>query len=69
VHDSGSGISRREITGLFRRFRASGRETGYGIGLPLALAIARSQNGDIEVDGGSCGAGATFTLKLYRSGD
>ncbi|GHU49046.1 hypothetical protein FACS1894127_1190 [Clostridia bacterium] len=64
VTDSGKGISKSEIPGLFKRFQGSRSDTGYGIGLPLALAIMRSQNGDIEV--GSGDKGATFTLKLYK---
>jgi signal transduction histidine kinase len=66
VTDSGKGIPKSEIANLFKRFQDTGNESGYGIGLPLALAILRSQNGDIEVDGGDAHTGATFTLKLYR---
>ncbi|GHU87453.1 hypothetical protein FACS1894202_01760 [Clostridia bacterium] len=64
VTDSGKGIPKSEIAGLFKRFQGSRNDTGYGIGLPLALAIMRSQNGDIEVR--SDDKGATFTLKLYK---
>ena len=35
-------------------------------GLPLALAIVRRHNGDIDVDCGKGGSGATFTIKLYK---
>jgi len=66
VTDSGKGIAGNKIAGLFRRFEGSGSDKGYGIGLPLALAIMRGQNGDIEVDGGGNGIGATFTLKFFR---
>ena len=66
VTDSGAGVGRSEITRLFKRFQGSRSDTGYGIGLPLALAIMRGQNGDIEVNGGGNGVGATFTLKFYR---
>ncbi|MCL2402363.1 MAG: HAMP domain-containing histidine kinase [Oscillospiraceae bacterium] len=65
VTDSGEGIHHTKIAGLFKRFEGSRSDKGYGIGLPLALAIMRGQNGDIEVDGGGKGTGATFTLKLY----
>jgi K+-sensing histidine kinase KdpD len=65
VTDNGEGIANNKIAGLFRRFEGSRSEKGYGIGLPLALAIMRGQNGDIEVDGGGNGTGATFTLKFY----
>jgi signal transduction histidine kinase len=66
VTDSGDGIAGNKITGLFQRFEGSRSEKGYGIGLPLALAIMRGQNGDIEVDGGGNGTGATFTLKFFK---
>lgn len=65
ITDSGKGIAYNNITNIFKRFVGSTSEKSFGIGLPLALTIMRSQNGDIEVDGGN-GAGATFTLKLYR---
>ncbi len=66
VTDSGAGISFGQIANLFRRFAGSRGDRGYGIGLPLALAIMRGQNGDIEVEGGGNGCGATFTLKLFK---
>jgi len=66
VTDSGEGIAGSKISGLFRRFEGSRSDKGYGIGLPLALAIMRGQNGDIEIDGGGKGSGATFTLKIYK---
>ena len=66
VTDSGEGITNSQITNLFKRFAGSGNDKGYGIGLPLALAIMRSQNGDIEVDGGGSKQGATFTLKFFK---
>ena len=64
--DSGPGITKNEIPGLFRRFAGSRSEKGYGIGLPLARAIMHSQNGDIEVEGGGKEKGATFTLKFFK---
>jgi len=66
IKDSGLGIPRAELAGIFRRFESSRSNKGYGIGLPLALAIMRGQNGDIVVDGGGNETGATFTLKFYR---
>jgi len=62
VTDSGAGIEKSKIFSLFKRFE--GR--GYGVGLPLALAIMRGQNGDIEVNSGGNGHGATFTLKFFK---
>ena len=66
VTDSGEGIANNKIANLFKRFEGSQSDKGYGIGLPLALAIMRSQNGDIEVNGGKNGSGAIFTIKLYK---
>jgi len=61
VSDMGKGIPINKMKTLFKRF--GGQDTG--IGLPLALAIMQGQNGDLEVDGGGHGKGATFTLKFY----
>lgn len=66
VTDSGDGIPKGKIASLFKRFEGSRSGKGYGVGLPLALAILRGQNGDIEVNGGENGSGATFTLKLFK---
>jgi len=66
VTDSGAGLKREEITTLFRRFEGSRSSRGFGIGLPLAYAIMREQNGDIQAESGGSGAGASFTLKLYK---
>jgi signal transduction histidine kinase len=66
VADSGEGISKSDIPKLFKRFEGSRSDKGFGIGLPLALGIMRSQNGDIESDGGRNGSGAVFTLKFYK---
>jgi signal transduction histidine kinase len=66
VTDSGNGIAVSDIPMLFKRFQGSRNEKGYGIGLALSLAIMQGQNGDIEVDGGSSGRGATFILKFYK---
>ena len=66
VTDAGTGLERRQIAKIFKRFESSEYSKGYGIGLPLALTIMNSQFGDIDVDGGGKGMGATFTLKFYN---
>ena len=66
VTDTGGGLSKEQLAGLFRRFESSRKETGYGIGLPLARSIMRAQNGDIEVKPGGKGSGATFIMKFYQ---
>lgn len=67
VTDEGAGLKRAEIAKIFKRFEGSDGFEGYGIGLPLALTIMKSQFGDIVVDGGGKGKGATFTLKFYKN--
>lgn len=66
VTDTGEGLKKEQIAQLFRRFEGSQKEDGYGIGLPLALSIMRAQNGDIEVEPGGKGVGATFLMKFYK---
>ena len=66
VKDSGAGINRSSYSALFKRFENSTAENGFGIGMPLALSIIKGQNGDIDVDFGGNGQGATFTLKLFQ---
>ncbi|MDD3362316.1 MAG: HAMP domain-containing sensor histidine kinase [Hespellia sp.] len=66
VRDAGNGIQREMMAKIFRRFEGSRSEKGYGIGLPLALSIMRGQKGDIDVDGGGKGQGATFTMKFFQ---
>lgn len=66
ITDAGEGLKKEQIPCLFRRFESSGKENGYGIGLPLALSIMRGQNGDIAVSPGGNGVGATFFMKFYK---
>lgn len=66
VADSGTGISHNEIGKLFKRYKGTRSDKGYGIGLPLSLAIMESQNGDVEVDGGGNGEGSTFIMKFFK---
>lgn len=66
VTDAGKGIRREDFSKLWERFTGSRSKNGYGIGLPLALSIVRGQNGDIDVEGGGNGIGATFTIKLFK---
>ncbi|MCI9298871.1 MAG: HAMP domain-containing histidine kinase [Lachnospiraceae bacterium] len=66
VADAGEGLSKEQLSVLFRRYESSRKENGYGIGLPLALSIMRAQNGEIEVLPGGQGVGATFIMKFYK---
>ena len=65
VKDAGKGLERSQIARVFKRFQGDNPH-GYGIGLPLALTIMKNQSGDIHVEGGSKGEGATFTLKFFK---
>lgn len=66
VTDAGEGLSKEQLSVLFRRYESSRKENGYGIGLPLALSIMRAQNGEIEVLPGGQEVGATFIMKFYK---
>lgn len=66
ITDTGEGIDFDKMANLFKRYEGSRSDKGYGIGLPLALKIMYGQNGDISVDGGGHGIGATFKLKFYK---
>lgn len=66
VKDSGAGLNRNSYAALFKRFEYSTNENGFGIGMPLALKIVKGQGGDIDVDFGGNGQGATFTIKMFK---
>ena len=66
VTDSGIGLRKEQYASLFKRFENSTNENGFGIGMPLALSIMNGQNGDIDVDLGGNGKGATFLLKFFK---
>lgn len=68
ITDSGEGFKREQYAALFKRFSYSTNENGYGIGMPLALSIIRGQNGDIDIESGIKGKGATFIVKFYDVG-
>ncbi len=63
VHDNGPGIPAERMQSLFQPFKSeSGR--GMGIGLSISRAIAQSHMGELLVDPGGNGVGASFTLRL-----
>ena len=66
VTDSGNGLKKEQYAALFKRFENSTNENGFGIGMPLALSIMKGQNGDIDVEFGGNGKGATFILKFFK---
>lgn len=66
VTDSGSGLSKAQYATMLKRFENSTNENGFGIGVPLAISIMKGQNGDIDVELGGNGKGATFILKFFK---
>ena len=66
VTNSGIGLRKEQYAALFKRFENSTNENGFGIGMPLALSIMKGQNGDIDVECGGNGKGATFLLKFFK---
>ena len=67
VTDSGKGLKKEQYAALFKRFENSTNENGFGIGMPLALSVMKGQNGEIDVELGGNGKGATFLLKFFKS--
>jgi two-component system, LuxR family, sensor kinase FixL len=63
IKDNGPGIKAEDLPKLFKAFE-SGKKTGMGIGLAISRAIAQNHGGDLEVDPGGRGQGATFTLTI-----
>jgi signal transduction histidine kinase len=73
VRDQGRGISRDFLPYVFEPFRQGGDRSLNGQGLGLGLAIAREiverHGGGIYAESGGEGTGATFTIRLRRTGE
>lgn len=63
VSDNGAGLTDDVMARLFRPY-ASTKRGGLGLGLAIARRLARLHGGDIAIDPGRAGGGATFTLLL-----
>jgi two-component system sensor kinase FixL len=68
IEDSGPGIPQEVHERLFKAFSTSKR-TGMGLGLSISRSIAQNHGGDLTVDPGGNGKGATFKLTLPRGAD
>lgn len=68
IEDSGPGIPQEVHERLFKAFSTSKR-TGMGLGLSISRSIAQNHGGDLTVDPGGNGKGATFKLTLPRSAE
>jgi len=66
VTDSGPGLNREEVSGVFQRFYRSNRPRSAsdesGLGLPIARAVALSHGGTFDYVGND--PGASFRLCL-----
>jgi two-component system sensor kinase FixL len=66
VSDSGPGLSEEAAQTLFRTFSTT-KKSGMGLGLAISRSIAQNHGGDLSVEPGGHGRGATFTLSLPYS--
>lgn len=67
IIDTGSGISKEDISHIFRRFYRgkSSNKDSFGIGLSLAKSIIEKDNGKISVNS-KIEEGTTFTIKYFK---
>nr|WP_256515666.1 PAS domain-containing sensor histidine kinase [Alsobacter ponti] len=63
VSDNGPGLNPGVVPTLFKAFSTSKR-TGMGLGLSISRTIAQNHAGDLTVEPGGNGRGASFTLHL-----
>ena len=69
VRDQGIGITRHELSRVFRRFyrlpaALRSRVRGTGLGLSIVQAVARRHGGRVYAESRGAGQGSTFTLEL-----
>jgi two-component system, LuxR family, sensor kinase FixL len=63
IEDTGPGLPPSMLPNLFKAFSTSKR-TGMGLGLSISRTIAQNHAGDLTVDPGGDGRGASFSLHL-----
>jgi signal transduction histidine kinase len=64
VRDTGRGIPPDTLRRLFDRRALRSENEGLGLGLALSRDIVRAQGGDLTVQSGGLGMGATFSVDL-----
>ena len=70
VNDTGKGISREEMPGIFNRFgkmkrTAKQNSEGLGLGLVIVKQIVDQYNGEVSVHSDGLGRGSTFVVTLF----
>ncbi|WP_417670557.1 two-component system sensor histidine kinase NtrB [Roseibium sp.] len=63
VTDTGPGVPEGVVPELFKAFSGK-KQKGLGLGLAISRSIAQNHGGDLMLDTGGNGQGATFILKL-----
>ncbi len=63
ITDNGQGVDPSRRADIFHPF-ATSKPGGSGIGLSLTRQIANSHGGSLVLEAASCGAGATFSLRI-----
>lgn len=63
ITDNGAGVPKDLIPDLFRAFSGNKRK-GLGLGLAISRSIAQNHGGDLTLDAGQVGQGASFVLRL-----
>jgi two-component system sensor kinase FixL len=63
IADNGPGIPADKLDDLFQAFK-TGKRSGMGLGLAISRTIAQTHGGDLTVDPGGEGRGASFMVRL-----
>ena len=66
VTDNGPGVPETAIHHMFKTFTSTKRK-GLGLGLAISRSIAQSHGGDLTLEPGGHGQGASFFLRLPRA--
>ncbi|MFC0336114.1 two-component system, OmpR family, sensor histidine kinase KdpD [Kushneria avicenniae] len=71
VHDEGPGVPEALRERIFERFftgeQADSGPHGSGLGLTICRSMVRAHGGDVHVEAGPNGQGATFVIRLART--